>query len=465
MRTKEKEPVREGGKRLKIAIAAITFAMIFAAATPFFLGGGNDEGGDTPLGAGTTQVHVANTYSVSQIQGFIQDELNNAANDTVIVANLPDSGGKTNVDAGMSLTIPTGKTLIWKATYTGVKTIINLSGNGTFEVADGAVLIGERSDTVNAYDTDVHILVSGGTVENTNTDGGDAIHVGKAGIEMTGGLLKTVGDGETAAIYAGNSGSGVVEVRGGTVWATGDGTQAIYANNFLTVSGGTVKADGTGSLAIYQEKGVVVYLKGTVLGAPDSINVYRGTALRVDVLSVPTSYHGTADKITNVKEVIGSGTTWRAMVPVDDYRWLTNGEVPVIEFLYPTSHNVAWFGDGIAAPAAPTLLSKTHESVTLTAVAGNEYSRDGTVWQTSNIFGGLSADTEYTFYQRTAETDDAAASSASPGLTVRTNTAPGGTDTGGPAGNGGSNTWLYVGIAVGVILALAAVYFFVLKKK
>ena len=67
------------------------------------------------------------------------------------------------------------------------------------------------------------------------------------------------------------------------------------------------------------------------------------------------------------------------------------------------------------APAAPTATSTTKNSVTLNAVSGCEYSKDGTNYQDGTTFSGLTPSTEYTFYQRlkaTANTNASAASSA-----------------------------------------------------
>lgn len=74
----------------------------------------------------------------------------------------------------------------------------------------------------------------------------------------------------------------------------------------------------------------------------------------------------------------------------------------------------------VAKPGAPTISSKTSTSVTLVSVAGAEYSKDGTIWQTSNVFTGLSPNKTYTFYQRVAETSTAYASEKSAALTVTT---------------------------------------------
>ncbi|MBO5388522.1 MAG: Ig-like domain-containing protein [Lachnospiraceae bacterium] len=93
-------------------------------------------------------------------------------------------------------------------------------------------------------------------------------------------------------------------------------------------------------------------------------------------------------------------------------------------------------------PSAPTLTSKTHNSVTLGKVSGCEYSKDGVNWQSSNVFTGLSAETAYTFFMRRAE-DKASyllASWASGGLTVTTDKESVSGDTGGLTGNTGSST-------------------------
>ena len=74
----------------------------------------------------------------------------------------------------------------------------------------------------------------------------------------------------------------------------------------------------------------------------------------------------------------------------------------------------------VSTPSAPTLSTKTATSVTLVKTSGYEYSKDGNIWQSSNVFDGLKPNTQYSFYRRKAETDTAYASGTSAALTVTT---------------------------------------------
>ena len=91
-------------------------------------------------------------------------------------------------------------------------------------------------------------------------------------------------------------------------------------------------------------------------------------------------------------------------------------------YRYAISHNIPYclIKDNTFAPSAPTVLSKTANSVTLKSISGYEYKMDNGEWHKSNVFTGLSEDTEYTFYQRIAETDTTYASESSAPLKVRT---------------------------------------------
>ena len=78
----------------------------------------------------------------------------------------------------------------------------------------------------------------------------------------------------------------------------------------------------------------------------------------------------------------------------------------------------------VAAPAAPTLKSKTYNSVTLNTVAGQEYKIEGGAWQASAVFTGLDSNKVYNLYSRTVETATHNASGGSAALNVTTDKAP-----------------------------------------
>lgn len=77
-----------------------------------------------------------------------------------------------------------------------------------------------------------------------------------------------------------------------------------------------------------------------------------------------------------------------------------------------------------AKPAAPVLLSKTGDSVTLVAAAGYEYKIEGGSWQAGGVFGSLAPNKEYRFYARSTENALYMASAESDPLLVRTDGLP-----------------------------------------
>lgn len=73
-----------------------------------------------------------------------------------------------------------------------------------------------------------------------------------------------------------------------------------------------------------------------------------------------------------------------------------------------------------AMPEAPLLESNTETSITLVATEGYEYNINGSDWQPSPIFEGLTPSTSYTFTQRKMETRSHYASPTSPEATFCT---------------------------------------------
>ena len=234
--------------------------------------------------------------------------------------------------------------------------------------------------------------------------------------------------------------SGKVIISGGagynnTVTAKPSITPSNVTFSYEWKSGTTVL--GTGKTYTIKKsdigKNITVSVKGTgnFIGTVTSASV-TATKATVQSPSVPV-----VDEVTNttVKLITKSGYEYK----MDSGEWQSSN---VFAGLAPNSahkfyQRIAETGTAYAsepsealtvttlkntvnAPSAPAVLSKTANSVTLKEISGYEYSADGKVWQNSNVFTGLNEDTEYTFYQRIAETKTAYASESSAALKVRT---------------------------------------------
>ena len=73
-----------------------------------------------------------------------------------------------------------------------------------------------------------------------------------------------------------------------------------------------------------------------------------------------------------------------------------------------------------STPSAPTVSKVTTDTVTLKAVSGCQYSKDGSNWQSSNVFKGLKEGTTYTFYIRKKASGYYTTSDKSKGTSVTT---------------------------------------------
>lgn len=171
----------------------------------------------------------------------------------------------------------------------------------------------------------------------------------------------------------------------------------------------------------------------TQFASPSSVGTDETTDKADQTAPVaPTISSATSDTVTlNIiagAEYSLDGTTWQdsnvftGLSPATDYTFYARLKETAIQYASPSSTGTPVTTDKAdqAAPIAPVIASKTTDSVTLTPVVGAEYSKDGVTWQDSNIFTGLSSDTEYTFYVRLKGTATQNASPASTGTVVTT---------------------------------------------
>jgi len=305
-----------------------------------------------PASAANQTVNILQSDTVAQIQTKIQDAINASGHlETVTV-----TGSKTGAATTLLLDIPSGRTVIWKASYSGSadKTVYLRNTGGIIEVAAGGTINSTGGMALsNESAAQVRIEVNGGTVTNTTTDtNGYAIFGGQGDVVVTGGMVqsngefgKAIGTSNGAVSISGGTvqangrygeaihASVIIRISGGTVQANGFGGQAVEGGN-ITVTGGKVQATGTNGCALAITSGDGAYLTGTCTGS--YVAGPASTIVAVDTISVPVSRHGTSIGITTT-----AGTS-----PAS---WACYGTNPML--LFDSGGALVW---GDHAPETPT---------------------------------------------------------------------------------------------------------------
>jgi hypothetical protein len=186
--------------------------------------------------------NITQTQTVNEIKIGLQAAIDNAtSNDRVIV-----TGSKTDADIRLILYIPTGKVVVWQATYqsgafTGVQNLIGWDGDGTFEVADGK-LIAENIHALTATGSASTVIVSGSGIVQTSGDGmNDISAFGNVEIKDNAQISGTTG--EVICLRGENS---IIRVSGGAITATSENAICAFGcDSKIYVSGGYVSNNAT----------------------------------------------------------------------------------------------------------------------------------------------------------------------------------------------------------------------------
>jgi hypothetical protein len=179
------------------------------------------------------------------------------------------TGAFATASDNLTLSIPTGKTVVWQAEYQGTASVlVDISGGGTLDVAEGGSLKSSGTDSTLYVRTNTAVKVSGGKVEATGTgSNASAIRVvAGAKAEVTGGEVKAVFVG---ILCSGDDVGAIVSVSGGTVSASGVNRFAIALFSAATVEiSGIATITNTNGYAIYitNSAAVVSVKDGTVTG-------------------------------------------------------------------------------------------------------------------------------------------------------------------------------------------------------
>ena len=265
-----------------------------------------------------------------------------------------------------------------------------------------------------------NITIKGGTVI-ASSDSGAGIGDGHAGsannITINGGTVTASSD-SGAGIGSGSDGyASNITINGGTVTATSDwgagigGGWDVSASN-ITISGGTVTATSDWGAGIGS---------GRSAGASNNITIDGGSVKASGMGADPTDGSGNPVYLLKLENQSGVNE-----VTVDKKVFTRQGDHPDGDgafYLYLTGqdhtittdvwmYDVKWNGqnNGFDIPDSPspivTIDSVTASSITVKELEQQdiygtaEYSLDEQTWQASNVFTGLTANTEYTVYAR-----------------------------------------------------------------
>ena len=191
---------------------------------------------------------IKQANSVMQIQTELQKIINDAtATDRVVV-----TGSKTDADITLTLLIGVGKTVVWQAVYQSVptlapSTLLEFSGSGTFELADGA-LICENTHALHATGTGSAIIVSGtGKIQTSGAmvQGEDVHAIKTSGYVEIKDNAQIIGTGgEVIASFSNNA---MVMVSGGTITTNSGNAIITFGKDAkILISGGYVSNNAKG---------------------------------------------------------------------------------------------------------------------------------------------------------------------------------------------------------------------------
>ncbi|MEG6523835.1 S-layer homology domain-containing protein [Desulfotomaculum sp. 1211_IL3151] len=359
-------------------------------------------------------------------------------------ASTPSTGFSVTTDTAPADALTGTATISGTLKYGQTLTVAYSSGNNTgnlsYQWKRGNINIGTNSNTYTIVEADINQTLTcevTSDVQTGSVSGSITATISKAdgyavtGVSAVNCTTVSNNDGKltgvtTAMEYKKSDAASYIPGTGSDITGLTNGTYLVR-----------VKATATHNEGADSSFTVGAYVPGALTGTATISNV----APRIDnVLNGSLDDSNNTGTLTYVWKADGTqvGTGASYMVNMADHGKTITLEIQsTIETGTVTSTATAAVLKKAApsAPGAPTLASKTHNTVTLTANAAYQFSKDGTTWQTGNVFSGLTASTAYTFYQRVAETADTEASTASTGFNVTTNPKGG---SGGSGGGGGS---------------------------
>lgn len=378
---------------------------------------GSDYAKSHGLYVSTNSSYLGNSYWWLRTSGINQSDACNVYSDGYVNGNGYDVDGTTvGVRPAFKIHLISG---IFTSKGNTDCTINGLSGF-VYGLDPGISSLADYAETAPGYNTEYVPTPSGfGT--------GTAVNISKDGILAESYLLvifgDVTGDGNINGIDAGKT----IDVENYMVsWDA--------AADAAFLKAGDVNGDGNVNgldagimvnvenymMAVNQLTGIASAITPIDGSVSISGSVQYGNTLTADVSGVTPAgatmkyiwKHGAVVAGTGSSFTVAESDIGKALTLTVTGKWVYEGSIRSAA-VTPTKADTA-------APAAPVLVEKTSDSVTLAAAAGQEYKVNEGEWQASPIFSGLSPNTEYNFYTRVAETATHFASAASVSLSVTT---------------------------------------------
>jgi hypothetical protein len=220
--------------------------------------------------------------NITNIQNVIQTAIDSATlGDTVTVI-----GEKTDAVATITLNIPVGVTVVWRAASEGLS--FDIDGGGTFEVSVGGKIDVEYKDAITVLKGNV--IVSGGEVSTLQRNGLSdipcrGIYVADGDVTVTGGKVTATGKSSTFVGGVVKSG-GAIGVGTGNIIVSGNSEVSalrldvndldyqcalFVGEGSVTVTGGKISASRSAA-AIHIDWGDVKVTGGTISVMGETVN-------------------------------------------------------------------------------------------------------------------------------------------------------------------------------------------------
>ena len=210
--------------------------------------------------------------------------------DAMAVGNVVTvTGSVTDATKTLYLDISSGVKVVWTASYSALSIansvigtnlpsftgpLIELVGEGTFEIASGSIISKGSSNAINVNSSNLTVIVSGGTVSASAAGYAHTIRLSGYNdtVIVSGGTVEASGNG--VAISAATSANSCnITISGGAVTSSIGHAILTEGYAFITVSGGMVSSEIGSAVAVRGQRTNITVNGGTLMTAREGATI------------------------------------------------------------------------------------------------------------------------------------------------------------------------------------------------